>query len=193
MNDQPQPLTTAIAAATGLALRYHQDQKRKGTDIPYISHLLHVAAYAMEDGADEESVIAALLHDAAEDQGGRTVLAEIASQFGPKVARIVEDCSDSLSEDSKLKAPWQQRKEATIAALPSMQRNSLVVIAADKLHNVRATADDVRLGQEDVWDRFKTGMEGFIWYHEEVWRVLDDLLPNSRSVRLLRSALDEIR
>ena len=120
-----------MAKALELASRYHGGQKRKGTNIPYLSHVLHVAALAMEDGAGEDTVVAALLHDAAEDQGGHRVLARIYAEFGATVAGIVEDCSDSLANDREKKAPWRDRKEAAIAALPSMGRASLTVIAAE--------------------------------------------------------------
>lgn len=192
MDDQ-ESITTRVADALNLATRLHQGQVRKGTTIPYVSHLLHVAAYVTEDGGSEDVVIAALLHDAAEDQGGRAILLEIASRFGDHVARIVEDCSDSLLEDRQHKAPWLERKQAVLSALASMHPDSLLVIAADKLHNVEATRNDLRLGQGDVWDRFKTGKEGFIWYHEEVLRILSEVLPGSRSVSLLRAALTEVR
>ena len=90
-------------------------QRRKGTAIPYVSHLLAVASLTLEHGGDEDQAIAALLHDAAEDQGGQARLDDIAARFGPAVANIVADCTDSWVEP---KPPWRERKEAYLAALP---------------------------------------------------------------------------
>lgn len=175
-----------------LATELHAGQMRKGTTIPYLSHLLAVASLVAEDGGDEDQVIAALLHDSAEDQGGQEVLDRIARDFGPRVTGIVRDCSDSLQPLGSEKAPWQERKEAAVRKLHELPSKSLLVVAADKLHNLRSTAADLGLEGPDVWNRFKTGREGFIWYHTEVLQVLQQLVPRSRSVRLMEPVLREL-
>ncbi|MEI8195062.1 MAG: HD domain-containing protein, partial [Phycisphaerae bacterium] len=97
-----------------LALRLHEQQRRKGTEIPYISHLMAVCSLALENGATEDQAIAALLHDGPEDQGGHETLAQIEHRFGPEVARIVLGCTDTLGEE---KRDWRTRKEAYLTHL----------------------------------------------------------------------------
>ena len=99
-----------LSHAFEYASELHADQKRKGVGSPYLSHLLGVASYVIEYGGSEDAVIAALLHDAAEDQVGHATLAEIARRFGDHVARIVEQCSDSIEAEGAEKADWEQRK-----------------------------------------------------------------------------------
>ena len=159
-----------------LAMRYahqvHQGQYRKGTGIPYIAHVLGVAAIAMEYGADEDEAIGALLHDAAEDGGGEATLAEIRAQFGDAVAEIVLGCSDSLVEDPEDKLPWRERKENYLAHLENASASVCLVSAADKLHNVRSIMRDYRQHGGDIWERFQGRRDGTLWYYETVADVL---------------------
>ena len=181
-----------FARAVAMAGRLHRHQLRKGTRVPYLSHLLSVAALVAEDEGTEDEVLAAVLHDAAEDQGGEKVLHEIAREFGSQVAGIVRECSDSLVDGQADKAPWRERKEGALRLLPTRTKGALRVIAADKLHNTRATAADVALIGPSCWDRFKTGREGFIWYHEQMAAELNRLPPDSRSVVLLRAEIGSL-
>ena len=103
--------STRFHDAVAYAVQLHANQVRKGTDIPYVSHLLGVAGLAMEYGATEDEAIGALLHDAVEDQGGKPTLEEIRRRFGDNVAAIVEGCTDT---DVQPKPPWRKRKEAYI-------------------------------------------------------------------------------
>ena len=144
------------------AARLHARQTRKGTHIPYISHLLAVAGLVLEYGGGEDEAIAALLHDAAEDQGGAATLEAIRRQFGDVVTGIVEGCSDSMSA---LKPPWRQRKERYLAHLPGASASVRLVSAADKLHNARSTLADYRARGESIWDRFNGGRQGTLWYY----------------------------
>ena len=104
------PLTERFEDALLFASRKHASQKRKGTNIPYLSHLLAAAGLVMEHGGTEDEVIAALLHDAAEDQGGSKMLAEIRSRYGETVAEIVAACSDDMPEEGGEKDKWSVRK-----------------------------------------------------------------------------------
>lgn len=174
-----------LAAGVARAQRWHLDQVRKGTTTPYVSHLLAVASLVLEDEGDEEQTIAALLHDAAEDQGGEQRLHDIEEEFGSRVAAIVRACSDSLERTGSAKAPWRARKEAAVASLSSAPQDALIVVAADKLHNLRATILDLDLVGDEVWDRFNTDREGFLWYHRATHAQLDSRIPGSRSVRAL--------
>jgi GTP pyrophosphokinase len=163
MAQEHRTLTDRFEQALTFATRLHAAQYRKGTDIPYVAHLLGVASIALDYGATEDEAIAALLHDAVEDQGdaGRT-LEEVRRRFGEGVATIVLGCSDA---DVIPKPPWRTRKEDYIAHLPGVGPSVCLVSAADKLHNARAILADYRVLGEALWDRFRGGKEGTLWYY----------------------------
>ena len=164
-----------FASAARLAAELHRGQLRKGTNVPYLSHLMSVAALVAEDLGGEDAVLAGLLHDAAEDQGGERTLRLIEERLGSEVASIVEECSDSVLERGQQKAPWRERKLAAVQGVAEKSPDALLVIAADKLHNTRATLTDVLLFGDVVWGRFKTGKEGFLWYHREMLAALREM------------------
>lgn len=144
------------------ATRLHRSQRRKGTSVPYVAHLLGVTSIVLQYGGDEDEAIAALLHDAVEDQGGEPVLREIERRFGGPVAAIVAGCTDTMTQP---KPPWRERKEAYLAHLPDASASVRLVSAADKLHNVRAIIADYRLLGEDLWGRFTGNRDGTLWYY----------------------------
>ena len=146
----------------------HAKQFRKRTGRPYIGHLLGVTSITIEYGGDEEMAIAALLHDAVEDQGGLPRLREIRRKFGKRVAHIVDGCSDSYTQS---KPPWLERKRAYIARVANESAQVRLVSAADKLANVRETLHDVRVHGESVFERFEGKKEGTLWYYRELVRV----------------------
>jgi (p)ppGpp synthase/HD superfamily hydrolase len=154
-----------FGSALKFAARLHADQTRKGSDAPYISHLLAVASIALEHGATEKEAIAALLHDAVEDQGGQETLDEIRRRYGKRVARIVAACSDT---DESPKPPWRERKEAFVERLRSEPYSVRLVVAADKLHNVRDVLRSYRVHGDDLWLHFKGGHDGTLWYYRAV-------------------------
>lgn len=166
MNIEPvSPFEKALVYAS----RLHGDQKRKGTDIPYISHPLAVASIVLENGGGEAEAIAALLHDVVEDCGGPPVLEEVRRQFGARVATIVEACSDAFVEDASQKPPWRERKEAYHEHLRACSDPSIYLVsAADKLHNALATLTDLRRIGPQVWSRFKAGRAGTLWNYREL-------------------------
>jgi (p)ppGpp synthase/HD superfamily hydrolase len=155
-------LSTRFEEALVLATCLHADQTRKGTAIPYISHLLAVTAIVLEHGGNEDEAIAALLHDAIEDQGGATTREEIRRQFGDRVVEIVDGCTDT---DVMPKPPWRARKEAYLAHISEATAPVRLVSAADKLHNARAILEDYRIVGEALWKRFNGGKEGTLWYY----------------------------
>lgn len=161
-------LTEHFDRAVQYANRIHANQTRKGTDVPYMTHLLGVASLVLENGAQsEEEVIGALLHDAAEDQGGRPRLEDIREQFGEQVAHIVDACTDSYESP---KPPWRPRKEAYVAHVRErVERGgdepALRVSLADKLHNTRAIIADVRESGDALFERFSGKKDGTIWYY----------------------------
>jgi len=152
----------------------HRRQRRKGSDVPYISHLLAVSALVIEHGGSEDQAIAALLHDAAEDQGGRETLDEIEQRFGPAVAAIVSDCTDSWVEP---RPAWRPRKEAYLESLRHKPPQSLLVSLADKTHNARAIAVDHAAVGEAVWSRFTGGRDGSLWYYRALADTFTALMP----------------
>lgn len=147
----------------------HRSQRRKGNNVPYITHLLAVAALVGEYGGDEDQFIAALLHDAVEDAGGHDMLESLREEFGDRVADYVWACSDT-AEDPK--PPWRPRKEQYLAHLREAPPEVKLISAADKLHNARAITVDLRRIGPAVWDRFKGGRDGSLWYYREALDAL---------------------
>jgi (p)ppGpp synthase/HD superfamily hydrolase len=153
------------------ALKLHRKQKRKGKDVPYAAHLLGTAGTVLDFGGDEAQAIAALLHDAAEDHGGRRRLDRIRGRFGPDVARMVEDCTDTFEKE---KPEWRPRKEAYLAALPGKPARSLLVSAADKLNNARAIVADLRAHGPGTLERF-AGKAETVWYFRQLVKIFGEL------------------
>ncbi len=166
------------------ACELHAAQRRKGTDIPYVAHLLAVASIALEHGASEDEAIAALLHDAVEDQGGRATGDEIRRRFGDAVADVVHACSDT---DVEPKPPWRARKEAYIAHLSGAPRSVLLVSASDKLHNARSILADLRTAGDALWSRFSGGRDGTLWYYRALVTTFQRLLPGPLTDELDRT------
>lgn len=178
-----------------LALQYaawlHRDQERKITRAPYVSHLIAVAAIVMDYGADEDTAIAALLHDAVEDQGGLETYNEIEKRFGCFVADTVMGCSDSWETP---KRDWKERKDAFLVRLKDMESYPVrLIVAADKLDNARAILRALASNpHEQVWEHFKGGRAGTLWY---LWSVAEILECDARlrpMVLELAGVLEEI-
>jgi (p)ppGpp synthase/HD superfamily hydrolase len=164
-DDAPPRLGARFEDALQYATRLHARQTRKGTSIPYVSHLMSVCALVLEDGGDEDQAVAALLHDAVEDQGGAPVLEDIRRRFGDRVAAIVDGCTDA---DTVPKPPWRQRKERYLAHLRHASPDVLRVSAADKLHNARAILTDLRRHGDVVWSRFTADRDNVLWYYRSL-------------------------
>jgi GTP pyrophosphokinase len=155
-------LSARFEEALVYAARLHARQQRKATQVPYVAHLMSVAALVLEYGGGEDEAIAALLHDAVEDQGGSATRGEICRRFGEDVASIVDGCSDT---DVEPKPPWRARKEAHLAHMRHASPAVQLVTAADKLHNARSLLEDYRLHGERLWQRFNGGKDGTLWYY----------------------------
>ena len=158
----PVPYGEKFEDALVYTTRLHRDQTRKGTDVPYVTHLLAVAAIVGENGGTEDDVVAALLHDTPEDQGGKDRLEEIRTRYGEDVAGIVDGCTDTYKDP---KPDWRPRKEAYIAHVAKAPPSVRLVSAADKLHNARSILADLRSLGEELWDRFTGGKRGTLWYY----------------------------
>lgn len=157
------PLTDRFESALAYAAAVHRRQTRKGTDVPYVAHLMAVTALVLEHGGDEDAAIAALLHDAVEDQGGAARLTEIRERFGSRVADIVEGCTDTATDP---KPPWKGRKVRYLEHVRTAPPDVRLVSMADKLHNARAILRDYRLIGEELWSRFAGGRDGTLWYYQ---------------------------
>ena len=162
---QPWRYSDRIIVAMAAAAQIHATQVRKGTTIPYLSHLLGTCSIAFEYGACENEAIAALLHDAIED--GRPTEAAVTAVrgFGPEVLRIVQGCTDS---DAHPRPPWRERKEAYLAHLAEADRSILLVSASDKLHNARSIVRDLRPLGANLWARFGPTKDEILWYYRSL-------------------------
>ena len=180
-------LTRRFADAVEYAASLHAAQARKGTTIPYVAHLLGAASFVLEqDGTTEDQAIAALLHDAVEDQPHATSVEEIAARFGQVVAGIVADCTDA---DTDPKPPWRWRKEAYLGHLRGAPVASLQVSLADKLHNARAIATDLERDGPALWARFSAPPVAQRWYYTSLAAVFAQRLGPTPTVRALEATV----
>ncbi|MEE9599850.1 MAG: HD domain-containing protein [Anaerolineales bacterium] len=175
-------LTDRFEEALVFAFQLHKNQYRKQSRIPYISHLLAVTAIVLENGGSENQAIAALLHDAVEDQGGYDTLQEIKSRFGEEVEVIVEGCTDAYK---KPKPDWKERKSAYLEKIEQAEYSVLLVSLADKVHNARSILKDLQSNEINIWDKFNGGKEGTLWYYQSLIEIFEscpyqDLLADLR-------------
>ena len=176
--------------------RQHHTEFRKGTDIPYMAHLLGVAALVMGEAGGrvlvtEDMVLAALLHDVVEDHGGMTRLHEVEQRFGANVARMVEGLSDSFAENQHPKDEWKKRKSEYIERLRHEPDDVLLISAADKLYNAKAILDDFKDIGEAIWKRFNRGADQQLWYFDELLAIYL-LRPRNRIVNELERVVGEL-
>lgn len=167
-----------LVQALGQALAWHGDQRRKGSTVPYISHLLAVSGFVLEHGGTADQGVAALLHDVVEDTAG--TLVDVEASFGPVVASMVADCTDTRPGDTpKRKSPWFERKSRFLDRLPSVPADSALVIACDKRHNLASLVADVRAGGVAAigTPRFSATPEQQLWYYREAISRLRPQLP----------------
>jgi (p)ppGpp synthase/HD superfamily hydrolase len=186
MNMELRHLSSKFEEAFQLAFELHQTkgkQGRKGKDTPYVSHLMAVAALVLEFGGSEEEAIAALLHDAVEDQGGTKTLKLIQERFGPKVAKIVADCSDCEGDP---KPAWRERKRKYIQHIPHVSASSRIVSLADKIHNAGTILRDLRLHGAKTFDRFNGKRSGTLWYYDALARTFLEQKPDEMAKELDR-------
>jgi (p)ppGpp synthase/HD superfamily hydrolase len=182
-------ISSRFREALSYVAALHAEQRRKVSGEPYLAHLLAVTAIVMEHGGNEDEAIAALLHDAVEDQGGEATLEEIRCRFGATVAEIVAGCSDTMLSP---KPSWRQRKEAHIAHLREASPSVRLVVAADKLHNVGSLLREYRRRGESLWAVFHGGREGTLWYYRTVTEILKQTAATP-IVEELDRAVEELR
>ena len=180
----PMTLTRRFTGAFDYAREHHAGDVRKGTTVPYLSHLLAVSAIVLEHGGTETHAIAALLHDIVEDGGGEATLAEIGERFGPDVAAIVQGCSDTTAA---VKEDWRLRKDRYLNHLELATPDAMLVSAADKLHNARSISADLREHGDDLWARFNRGAQDQLWYYGALRDVFLRRLPGRLADELDRT------
>lgn len=178
-------LSSRFDEALLFASELHREQRRKGNDTPYLAHLLAAAATVLDNGADEDTAIGALLHDAVEDQGGPETLAVIRQRFGERVSRIVVECSDNEGEP---KRAWIDRKRDFVESVGTLSPEARMVAMADKLHNVRTLAADYRRSGEELWTRFNGHRDGTLWYY----RAFVEAMCRSGSEPLIRELAEAV-
>ncbi|MFN8653523.1 MAG: HD domain-containing protein [Gemmatimonadales bacterium] len=186
MRDPTLSLSPKFTEALLYAAEIHGRQRRKGSGIPFMAHLLGVASIVLEDGGDEEEGIAALLHDAIEDHPRNGLTSkEILEHFGDRVHRIVLGCTDTDPHGSR-KSSWETRKKKFIDHLRhEADPDVLRVATADKLYNARSILNDMRFVGQEVWSRFSVPKEKTLWYYREVTNALKEQRPRSPQ-RLVR-------
>ncbi len=186
-------LTEKYSEAVLYASTLHRGQTRKGNDIAYVAHLLGVSALVLEARGDEDQAIAALLHDAAEDQGGQPTIDVIEGKFGSRVSGIVKACSDSLAENPGEKASWLVRKTEHIAKLAVAVDDVIIVAMADKVHNARSIVSDLSIHGTMTWTKFNASSEQILWYYTSNLLVAQERKAPRFLIDALDRALGEMR
>jgi (p)ppGpp synthase/HD superfamily hydrolase len=177
-----------LAIALELAARVHGPGGRKGTGAPYLAHLLAVTGLVLDDGGTDDEAIAAMLHDSVEEGGGRPLLEQIGERFGPRVAEIVEGCSEEV--DGPAPGSWRERKERYLAHLPEVDDDAVLRVSlADKLQNARALARTLR---RDEYREDEVTPEDRLWYYERLADFFEGRRPGPLADDL-RHAADELR
>ncbi len=165
--------TSRLVAGLAFAEEVHNGVVRKGTDIPYLAHVMGVCVMVMEAGGDEDEAIAGLLHDTIEDGGDpEAIRARIVSEFGPRVLEIVNAMTDAAPAPGEVKPPWRPRKEAYVQHLAECDDEEIHrVCLSDKLYNLRATNDDLDELGDALWERFNSGPQEQLWYYGALGEV----------------------
>ncbi|MFW6079654.1 MAG: HD domain-containing protein [Gemmatimonadota bacterium] len=167
-------LTERFERAFRLACELHRHDLRKSTTVPYLAHLMSVAALVLEDGGDEDEAIAGLLHDALEDHPDEITAEELEERFGARVRELVEACTDTPPEyTGGQKPPWRKRKERYIEHVRSWESPNRISLA-DKVHNARSILRDHRRHGDEVWERFKPTGEQTLWYYRSLVEAYRD-------------------
>lgn len=181
-------LSERFLEAFAMAYKLHNHQTRKGSNTPYVSHLMAVSSLVLENGGSENQAIAALLHDAVEDQGGWDTLKEIKDRFGDEVANLVDGCTDAYTHP---KPPWKERKVTYLEKLRTAPDSVVLISLSDKVHNARSILHDLQRMGESVWDKFSGGKNGTLWYYQSLANIFDSA-PYPALKQELRYLVEEI-
>lgn len=190
---QARVLTPRLADALAFAIEVHGRDRRKGSEIPYLAHLLAVCALVLSDGGDEDEGIAALLHDTLEDHPEIVSRGILRSRFGPRVLRLVQGCTDTPPEyTGGPTPPWRERKLRYLAHLRYAPPDVLRVATADKIDNARSVLADFRLLGNSLWTRFNAGREDQLWFYRSLVETIRDAHPPGRLLEQLEEAVSEL-
>jgi (p)ppGpp synthase/HD superfamily hydrolase len=187
MSEVDKILSPLFEEALLFASKAHASQMRKSSDVPYIAHILGVTALVLEDGGSETEAIAALLHDAAEDQGGNEMLETIRLKFGEKVAQIVLECSDTLETP---KPDWKKRKRNHLDSLQNALPETIRIIMADKLYNSRTLLRGLHEHGSSIWKNFNGDRDGTLWYYKQMLVLLREKIDSSQLIELEKNILE---
>jgi (p)ppGpp synthase/HD superfamily hydrolase len=175
-------------AALVLAARAHRSQTRKGGDVPYLVHPVHVSVILMHHGFSEDVAIAGLLHDIVEDQD--VSLSSIEVGFGPAVAEMVAALTEKKKQDG-VPRPWEIRKQEALEQVQRASLEAVAVKAADALHSTRSMAADLRREGSSLWGSFSRGPAQSLWYYRNVAEIVGRRLgPHPIAAELDRAVLD---
>ncbi len=181
MNHTPQ-----IKKAIQFAARKHHGQLRNETEpLPYVTHLFSVALLVAEDGADDDVVAAALLHDTLEDTS--TTREEIVTAFNERVAVLVGSVSEPKEKDGR-KLSWKERKTHYLAHLEGAGDDAVLISLADKIDNIESKLEAFTVEGEFLLRRWAQPPEEYLWYHGEVLRIAQTRLPKHRLTARLAEA-----
>lgn len=181
-------LTDLYARAVDYARMSHAAQFLKGSNIPYIYHLLGLSSLVIEFDGNEDQAIAGLLHDTLEECGAADE-AIIRAQFGDTVGDIASDCTDGTAEGKARRRDCVERKRTYVAHLRTSALHTFLVSVCDKLHNARAIGQDL----EDpavvtaVFDRFTGGRDGTLGYYQSLAEIF--ITRSVAAARVLDSVL----
>jgi len=175
--------------ALRLAATAHQPQRRKGSDLPYVTHPFHVSVILLRHGFPIDVAIAGLLHDVVEDQG--IAPERIEERFGGRVAEIVVALSERKTDALGAKRPWEVRKREALEHLRHASPEAVAVKAADTLHNARCTTLDVRREGPEVWGRFSRGHGPTLDYYRRILHIARERLPDHPLVDELAGAVED--
>ncbi len=181
----------ALDRALIVAARAHRDQVRKGGDVPYVQHPVHVAILLLKHGLDEAVVIAGVLHDVVEDTS--VTLDDVRAEFGERVAELVGAVSETKTDAGRHR-PWRVRKEEQLATLAKAPLDVVALKAADALHNGMSTLRDVREHGDAAWGRFNAPKSDQHWIHRAVANLVRARLgdhPLARELEDVVTALEK--
>ncbi len=183
--------SATLDRALAMAARAHRAQTRKGGDVPYVQHPVHVAFILLKHGLSEAVLVAALLHDVVEDCG--VELGEIRAAFGDAVADLVASVTETKTDPgSAALRPWRARKEEQLAHLAEASPEGAALKAADALHNCHSTLNDLEANGRAAWARFKSAPDEQIWWYRSVARGVAERLGDHPLSRELASAVERL-
>ncbi len=176
-----------IIRAINVAAFAHRNDVRKGTDIPYVSHVFGVMHFVSQVTDDEDVLIGALFHDIFEDVAEEYSAEQMAADFGERVVELVRGVTKEDSIGS-----WQGRADAYLAHLREAEEGSVFIAAADKLHNLLSIHADLDTIGDDLWGRFNSPVERQVWWYRSVCDVVQERLPGNQLGAELRRQVERL-